>query len=109
MVDGVASAAALSQYLPVLESGDDVFDAGPDAAVCPVVVVARPARSGRGVVMLLMPRYALSPRTTWPASSGSTVWRATITSVGLSGRHGPVRSTRRRWAQMMIWVLSLCR
>jgi hypothetical protein len=30
----------LSQYLPVLEPGDDVLDAGPDPAVHPVVVVA---------------------------------------------------------------------
>ena len=40
VVDGVAAAAALSQYLPVFESGDDVFDAGSDPAVCAVVVVA---------------------------------------------------------------------
>jgi len=39
VVDGVASAAALLQYLPVFESGDDVLGAGPDPAVRPVVVV----------------------------------------------------------------------
>ena len=40
MVEGVASAAALTQYLPVFEPGDDVFDTGPDVLVCTVVVVA---------------------------------------------------------------------
>ena len=30
----------LRKYLPVFESGDDVFDAGPDPAVRPVVVMA---------------------------------------------------------------------
>jgi hypothetical protein len=39
VVDGVASAAALPQYLPVFEPGDDVFEAGPDPAVHPVMVV----------------------------------------------------------------------
>jgi hypothetical protein len=32
VVDGVAAAAALTQNLAVFESGDDMFDAGPDAA-----------------------------------------------------------------------------
>ncbi|MDT5280774.1 MAG: hypothetical protein QOJ20_1969 [Mycobacterium sp.] len=40
VVDGLAAAAALSQYLPVFEPGDDVFDAGPDPAVRLVAVVA---------------------------------------------------------------------
>jgi hypothetical protein len=40
VVDRVAAAAALAQYLAVLESSDDVFDPGPDAAVRPVAVVA---------------------------------------------------------------------
>jgi hypothetical protein len=40
VVDGVAGAAALPQYLPVFESGDDVFEAGSDAGVSPVVLVA---------------------------------------------------------------------
>ena len=39
VVDGLAAASALTEYLPVFESGDDVFDTGPDAAVCPVVVI----------------------------------------------------------------------
>jgi hypothetical protein len=34
------AAAALAQYLPVVESGDEVYDACPDVAVYPVVVVA---------------------------------------------------------------------
>ena len=34
------AAAALPWYLPVFESCDDVFDAGPDPAVGPVVVIA---------------------------------------------------------------------
>lgn len=39
VVDGVASATALAEDLPVLESGDDVFDACPDPMVRPMVVV----------------------------------------------------------------------
>jgi hypothetical protein len=35
VVDGLGAATALPQYLPVFESGDDVFDAGPgDWAAC---------------------------------------------------------------------------
>jgi hypothetical protein len=58
VVDGVASSAALAQYLPVFESGDDVFDAGSDASVIAVVVVVDDAggRSGLGVVIEVMPR-----------------------------------------------------
>jgi hypothetical protein len=40
VIDGVAAAAALPQYLPVGEPGVDVFDAGSDLAVHPVDVVA---------------------------------------------------------------------
>ena len=43
MVDGVAASAALAalaEYLPVFESGDDVFDACCDTTVSPVAVVA---------------------------------------------------------------------
>jgi hypothetical protein len=40
VVDALAAAAALAQYLPVAESGDDVFDACPDVAVYTVVVGA---------------------------------------------------------------------
>jgi hypothetical protein len=39
VVDGVASAAALAQDLPVFELGDDVFDARCDPAVRTVAVV----------------------------------------------------------------------
>jgi hypothetical protein len=35
----VAAAAALSWYLPVFESAEDVLDVGPDLVVRPVVVV----------------------------------------------------------------------
>jgi len=35
LVDGVAAPAALSQYLPVLEPGDDVFDAGAGSGGAP--------------------------------------------------------------------------
>lgn len=38
VVDGLGAGTALSQWLPVFESGDDVFDAGSDSAVCAVVV-----------------------------------------------------------------------
>jgi hypothetical protein len=40
VVDGVAAASALPQYLPVLEPGDDVLAAGPDPAVHSVVLIA---------------------------------------------------------------------
>jgi hypothetical protein len=40
VVDGLAASSALPQDLPVFEPGDDVFDAGADAAVFGVVVVA---------------------------------------------------------------------
>ncbi len=40
VVDCVAAVPALAQYLPVFESGDYVFDAGPHPPVHPVVVVA---------------------------------------------------------------------
>jgi len=49
VVDGLATAAALTQDVPVFEAGDDVLDAGADAAVFGVmVVVDDPA----GVVVL---------------------------------------------------------
>ncbi len=48
----MAAAAALPQYLPVFEPGDDVLDAGPDPAVCAVMVIADDAAGlvapGRG-------------------------------------------------------------
>jgi hypothetical protein len=44
--DGAASAALL-QYLSVVESGDDVFDAGPDPGVHPVVAVVDGAAGDR--------------------------------------------------------------
>jgi hypothetical protein len=59
VVDGIATTSALPQYLPVFEAGDEVFDAGPDPAVRPVVVIADdPAGvvASGGVVMVLMPR-----------------------------------------------------
>ncbi len=40
VVDSLAVAAALPQDLPIREPGDDVFDAGTDAAVFSVVVFA---------------------------------------------------------------------
>jgi hypothetical protein len=39
VVDSLAAAAALTQDVPVFEAGDDVLDAGADAAVFAVVVV----------------------------------------------------------------------
>jgi hypothetical protein len=36
VVDGLASAAALTEDLRVFEAGDDVFDAGADPSVRPV-------------------------------------------------------------------------
>jgi hypothetical protein len=48
----------LPQDLPVFESGDDVFDAGSDPAVCRQWSsrMIRPVSSRRGVVMVAMPR-----------------------------------------------------
>jgi hypothetical protein len=43
LVDGVAAAAALTQNLPVFESGDHVLDAGCDPAALPVMVVGHGA------------------------------------------------------------------
>ena len=44
VVDGVAGSSALTKYLPVFELGDDVFDAGPDAAVFwPMLIAEDPA------------------------------------------------------------------
>jgi len=60
VVDCVAAAAALPQYLGVLEPGDDVLDAGSDAAACPVVID-------------VMARYPRSPRTIRPSSRCATV------------------------------------
>jgi hypothetical protein len=58
VVDGVAAAPVLPQYLPVFESGNDMLDAGSDPAVLSVVVVAddRPVLSRVGVVMVSTPR-----------------------------------------------------
>jgi hypothetical protein len=65
VVDGVAAAAALTEYLPAFEPCDDGFEAGSDPAVGAVVVVADDAASvvapgcgdgRRGVVMVWMPR-----------------------------------------------------
>jgi hypothetical protein len=39
LVDGVAAATALTKDLPVFEPGDDMFDAGTNAAVVSPVVV----------------------------------------------------------------------
>jgi hypothetical protein len=39
VVDGVAAATALTKDLPVFEPGDDMFDAGTNAAVVSPVVV----------------------------------------------------------------------
>jgi hypothetical protein len=39
VVDSLAAAVALTQDLPVFETGDDVLDAGADVAVFGVVVV----------------------------------------------------------------------
>lgn len=93
------------------EPGDDVFDAGPDAAVCAVVVVADNAA---GLVLSrggdrVMPRYRPSPRTTRPRSRCATVWRGHDDIVAVAWPHWPAARTRRRWAQMMIWVLTLRR
>jgi hypothetical protein len=40
VIDGLAASSALPQDLPVFDPGDDVFDAGADTPVFPVVVVA---------------------------------------------------------------------
>jgi hypothetical protein len=40
VVDGLAASSALPKDLPVFAPGDDVFDAGADTPVFPLVVVA---------------------------------------------------------------------
>lgn len=40
VVDGVAAASTLTKYLPVFESGADVFNAGPDVAVLSPMFIA---------------------------------------------------------------------
>lgn len=44
--DGLAASPALPQDLPVFEPGDDVFDAGADAAVFPILGVVDDAPGG---------------------------------------------------------------
>jgi hypothetical protein len=58
VVDGVSASAALPHYLPVLEPGDDAFDAGPDPTVRPYWSsrMIRPVVSRRGVLIVAMPR-----------------------------------------------------
>ena len=58
VVFGLSAAATLPQDLPVFEPGDDVFDAGADAAVGSVEVVVddAPGVVGAGVVMVSMPQ-----------------------------------------------------
>lgn len=58
VVDGFGAVTALAPYLPVFGSGDDVFDAGSDPAVCAIVVIADDPTShiASGVVMVVMPR-----------------------------------------------------
>lgn len=57
-----------------------------------------------------MPRYPLSLRTAClPVSRWVAVWRATMTSLRLPGQQCPTAMTRRLWALMMIWVLTLRR
>jgi hypothetical protein len=58
LVDGRCRASAVTQYLPVFESGDEVFDAGCDPAVNPPVLVGmmRLVLSRRGVVIVSTPR-----------------------------------------------------
>ena len=98
VVDGLAAAAALSQYLPVFEPGDDVLDAGPDPAVHLVAVAADDPAGfvASRVVIVVMPRCPRSPRISWPVSMCATVARATVTLLRLPGQHRPASTTRRR-------------
>lgn len=104
VVDGVAAAAALPQYFPVFQSGDDGFDAGSDLPMQSVVVVA----DGPATMIEVMPRCAPSPRISWPVSRCVTVWQVTVASFRLPGQHWPATITWRR-AHMMTWVLTLRR
>jgi hypothetical protein len=64
VLDWLRAAAALPQDLPVVESGDDVFDVGPDPVVCPVVIFADDLAGvvAPGCVIDAMPRSPPSPR-----------------------------------------------
>jgi hypothetical protein len=88
VVDAVAPSAALTEYLPVVEPGDKVFDRGSNAAVKPVVAVADDAA---GVVASWggdRQDAAIAPvAERGPSSRCATVWRATMTSWRLPGQH----------------------
>ena len=98
VVDGVAAAAALAKYLPVLEPGDDVLDAGPEPAMRPVVVVADDTAgvvASRGGDRCDAAVCAVAEGDT-AIEQGATVWRATMTSLRLPGQHWLAASTRGR-------------
>jgi hypothetical protein len=76
VVDGVGARAALAQDLPILESGDDVFDAGPESVVCPGAVVADDLAgcvAGRGGDRCDAGVFAGAENKTWPSSSLASV------------------------------------
>ena len=84
VVDGFAAAAALRWCLPVLGPGDDVFDAGSDPAVHPVVVISDDAAgvvagwvgdSGDGAVSAVAGDDTTGAGVSW-------VWRALMTARG---------------------------
>ena len=108
VVDGLASGAALTQYLAVFEPGDDVFDPGSGAAVGSVVAVVDDAA---GVVA------------SGCGDRSSAAVAAVTNNVVASGRvrHGvaghddvvavarPASAGDDYAAQMMIWVVMLRR
>jgi len=97
--------------LPVFESGDDVFGAGADATVRPVVVIVEDpavgcsARAGDGVDATV----STVAEDDTAMNSCATVWRATMTSLRLAGRQRPTATTVRRCTPMTMWVLTLRR
>ncbi len=111
VVDGLASAAALAQDLPVFEPGDDVFDAGADAAVCSVEVVVDDVpgvvarRCGDGVDAAV----AAVAEDDAPAGEQVRNGVAGHDVVAVAGPESPTATTARLGEQMMIWVLMLRR
>jgi hypothetical protein len=87
----------LAQYLPVFESGDDVFGTGTESGVCPVVVVADDPASyfaARGGDRRDAAVSAVAENNAAIEQFG-TVWQATMTWLRLPGQHWLATRTRR--------------
>jgi hypothetical protein len=102
VVDGVGIDAVC---LPVFGTGDY------PAVLAPVLVTDGSAAvvTPRRVDRVDAPIAAVVKRVGSPASRCARVWRAMTRSLRLPGRQPSTATTRRAWAQTMIWVLTLRR